>query len=258
MYDLFLLHTIGDHRVQQNGTPSFPSREGSSTPANGVPPHNNNIQPPLNHLSPPTHGHQSPINHYQPGGSSEHLYHEIDPAPAHDQTPPPPYPDYEEPIGSWPDNNNNNSVLPYPVQRVQSDSSSINHGSNSAPNSSRSNTTSPNHSNHSTKSSIERAESLHKDSLSNRSTPSPAGSEMHQSHSHQSIPMRSSASTPAGGYQVKKNYSSTLPHGRSMSGQYLSSSTSQISKMRRHSSSSPYQTNVTDDGSGNLTQVTEV
>ena len=176
------------------------------------------------------HGHQSPINHYQQGGSSEHLYHEIEPA--HDQTPPPPYADYEEPMR--PDNNNNNSVLPYPVQRVQSDSSSINRGSNSAPNSSRSNTTSPNHSNHSTKSSIERAESLHKDSLSNCSTPSPAGSEMHQSHSHQSIPMRSSASTPAGGYQVKKNYSSTLPHGRSMSGQYLSSSTSQISKMRRH------------------------
>ena len=250
MYDLFLLHMVGD-QIVQNGTPSFPSSEGSSTPANGVPPHNNNIQPPVNHL-PPTHGHQSPINHYQPGGSSEHMYHEIEPA--HDQTPPPPYPDYEEP--SWPDNNNNNSVLPYPVQRVQSDSSSINRVSNSAPNSSRSNTTSPNHSNHSTKSSIERAESLHKDSLSNRSTPSPAGSGMHQSHSHQFIPMRSSASTPAG--ESKKNYSSTLPHGHSMSGQYLSSSTSQISKMRRHSSSSPYQTSVTDDGSGNLTQVTEV
>ena len=232
---------IGDQRVQQNGTPSFPSREGSSTPVNGVPPHNNNIQPPRNHL-PPTHGHQSPINHYQAGGSSEHLYHEIEPA--HDQTPPPPYRDYEEPTSSWMDNNNNNSVLPYPVQRVQSDSSSINRGSNSAPNSSRSNTTSPNHSNHSTKSSIERAESLHKDSLSNRSTPSPADSGMHQSHSHQFIPMRSSASTPAG-----KNYSSTLPHGRSMSGQHLSSSTSQISKTRRHSSSSPYQTSVTDDGS---------
>ena len=251
MYDLFLLYMIGDCGVQ-NGTPSFPSREGSSTPANGVPPHNN-TQPPLNHL-PPTHDHQSSTNHYQPGGSSEHVYHEIEPV--HDQTPPPPYPDYEEP--SWPDNNNNNSVLPFPVQRVQSDSSSINRVSNSVPNSSRSNTTSPNHSNHSTKSSIERAESLHKDSLSNRSTPSPAGSGMHQSHSHQSIPMRSSASTPAGGYKSKKNYSSTLPHGRSMSGQYLSSSTSQISKMRRHSSSSPYQTSVTDDGSGNLTQVTEV
>ena len=152
--------------------------------------------------------------------------------------------------------NNNNSVLPYLVQRVQSDSSSINRVSNSAPNSSRSNTTSPNHSNHSTKSSIERAESLHKDSLSNRCTPSPAGSGMHQSHSHQFIPMRSSASTPAG--ESKKNYSSTLPHGRSISGQYLSSSTSQIPKMRRHSSSSPYQTSVTDDGSGNFTQVTEV
>lgn len=184
------------------------------------------------------------------------MYHEIEPG--HDQTPPPPYPDYDEP--HWPDNNNNNSTeLPYPVQRVQSDSSSINRVSNSAPNSSRSNTTSPNHSDHSTKSSIERAESLHKDSLSNRSllTPSPAGSGIHQSHSHQSIPMRSSASTPAGYQSIKKNYSSTLPHG--MSAQYLSSSTSQISKMRRHSSSSAaYQTNFTDDGSGNLTMVTEV
>jgi hypothetical protein len=245
---------IGDQRVQ-NGTPSFPSREGSSTPANGVPLHNNS-QLPLNHL-PPTHGHQSPTNHYQPGGSSEHMYHEIEAG--HDQTPPPPYPDYDEP--NWPDNNNvnNNSSLPYPVQRVQSDSSNINRVSSSVPSSSRSNTTSPNHSNHSTKSSIERAESLHKDSLSNRSTPSPAGSGIHQSHSHQSIPMRSSASTPSGGYQsIKKNYSSTLPHGRGMSGQYLSSSTSQIPKMRRHSSSSAYQTNLMNDGSGKVTMTTEV
>ena len=183
------------------------------------------------------------------------MYHEIEAE--HDQTPPPPYPDYDEP--SWPDHNNNNStLLPYPVQRVQSDSSSINRVSNSAPNSSRSNTTSPNHSDNSTKSSMERAESLHKDSLSNRSllTPSPAGSGIHQSHSHQSIPMRSSASTPAGYQSLKKNYNSTLPHG--MSGQYLSSSTSQISKMRRHSSSSAYQTSCTNDGSGNLTMVTEV
>lgn len=252
MYDLFLIAHIGDQRLQ-NGTPTFPSREGSSTPANGVPPHNGQ---PLNHL-PPNHGHQSPTNHYQPGGSSEHMYHEIEAG--HDQTPPPPYPDYEEP--SWPDNNNNNStLLPYPVQRVQSDSSSINRVSNSVPNSSRSNTTSPNHSDHSTKSSIERAESLHKDSLSNRSllTPSPAGSGMHQSHSHQSIPMRSSASTPAGYQSIKKNSSSTLPHG--MSAQYLSSSTSQIhkTKTRRHSSSSAYQTSVTDDGRGKVTLSTQV
>ena len=205
VWPLLITHDRWSESTERNTV--FPySREGSSTPANGVPPHNNNIQPPLNHL-PPTHGHQSPINHYQQWGSSEHMYHKIEPA--HDQTPPPPYPNYEEP--SWPDNNNNNSVLSYPVQRVQSDSSSINRVSNSAPNSSRSNTTSPNHSNHSTKSSIQRAESLHKDSLSNRCTPSPAGSGMHQSHSHQFIPMRSSASTPAG--ESKKNYSSTLPHG---------------------------------------------
>ena len=215
--------------------------------------HDHHLPPPSSHA-----GHQSPTHHYNSVGSTEHMYQELEQK--HDQTPPPPYPDYEEP--NWPDNNNhsNNSNLPYPVQRVQSESSSINRVSNSVPNSSRSNTTSPNHSNHSTKSSIERAESLQKDSLSNRSllTPSPvgSGSGMHQSHSHQSIPMRSTASTPAGYQSIIKNFSNTLPH-HGMSGQYLSSSTSQISKMRRHSSGA-YQTSITDDGSGNLTSVTEV
>ena len=245
----------GNHGYQ-NGTSSFPSREDSSTPANGVPPHLPNNDQPSNHL-PQNYGHQSPTHHYQEAGSSEHVYQELQ----HDQTPPPPYPAAESDYNklNWSRDKNNNSNLPYPVQRVQSESSSINHISNSVSNSnsSRSNTTSPNHSDYSTKSSIERAESLHKSSRS-LLTPSPSGSGMQQSHSHshQSIPTRSSASTPAGYQVLKKNYSSTLPHG--MSGQYLSSSTGQIMKMRRHSSSSAYQTNLTQDGSGNLTMVTEV
>ena len=252
----FLFHPVGNH-VHQNGTPSFPSREDSSTPANGVPPSLSNNQP-LQHMDPST-------SHYQ-DDANMHVYHEIEGN--HDQTPPPPYPDYEEP--AWPsndDSNHSSNQLSFPVQRVQSDSGTINRLPTSGSDSSRSNTTSPLNSDHysgsSTKVSIERAGSLHKDTMSNRSltTPSPVPG-VHQSHSHQNIPMRSSASTPSGqvGYPqtTKKNYSSTLPHGMK-SGQYLSSSTSQISKMRRHSSSSAYQTNiVTDEGSGNLTMVTEV
>ena len=164
------------------------------------------------YLPPSSHGHQSPTNHYNSVGSMEHMYQELEQE--YDQTPPPPYPDYEEP--NWPDNNNhsNNSNLPYPVQRVQSESS----------------------------------ESINR--------PVGSGSGMHQSHSHQSISMRSTASNPAGYQSIKKNFSNFLPH-HGMSGQYLSSSTSQISKMRRHSSGA-YQTSITDDGSGNLTSVTEV
>ena len=179
---------------------------------------------------------------------NEQIYQELEEQ--HDQTPPPPYPDYDWP--NWPPDNHNNSFLPYPVQRVRSDSSSTNRIPNSISNSSRSNITSPNHSIHSINSSIKREESLHRSLL----TPSPSGSRMQQSHSHQSIPTRSSASTPTGYQVLKKNYSSTLPHR--MSAQYLSSSMGQIMKMRRHSSSSAYQTNLTQDGSGNLTMVTEV